>query len=82
MSSNLEFAGSGFDFQLDSQELFQIPAAALRLEQFAAEIAAQPPPPPPPPPRPVFRLTPAQLAKIERNCARLANLSDSTSAMF
>lgn len=79
---NLEFTLEGFDgFALQSQAAFVPPSAVQRMATFSAEVAAQPPPPPPAPKK-MFRLSPAELAKIDRNCARLSSFGDATSAMF
>lgn len=68
-------------FTLQSETSFVPPSLQARAADLAAEVASQPPPPPAPP-RPIFRLSAAELAKIDRNMARLSKLTDRTGAMF
>lgn len=76
-----ELFDTGDCFTLQSTAAFVPPSILDRAAILAADVAAQPPPPPPPP-RPIFRLTEAELAKIDRNLARLNKLTDSTGSMF
>lgn len=80
---NFELFDPGEGFALVSDAQFIPPSSKARLEALFVEVAGQPPPPPlAPAPRKVFRLSAAELAKIERNMARLSKFSDQTAGMF
>ena len=68
-------------FALQSQSGFLPPSIAARAADLAAEVATMPPPEPPAPKAP-FRLSPAELVKIDRNMRRLAEFSDPSASMF
>lgn len=83
---NLEFTAEGFDgFALMPCEQFEPPSAKARAKALAADLEANPPPPCAKLEPSRFRLSPRELAAIERNCARLAKFApeaDRTGAMF
>ena len=78
MSSELFDPNEGFALQ--SQSLYVPPSQRARELELAAACAGGPTAAPKQPPR--FQLSAAELAKIDRNLARLRNFPDTSAPMF